>query len=310
MYITHQRRQRMVNAHHLRQRGRSLAQSAKILGVSKATVHADLKLLDTHWNIVAELTHDDILLDQVERLNQRLVKLLQLGPADLLEQVGLPRDMRVSLPEMTRLYAVHQQTINTAARELRLLLRELRPETRQRADEIIDIELVEDAPEQLADPEQSDQPEQGWTRLNDPDRSEPAIPGKTLEIEPSGPVKRNSAEHLTAPLPRNTGRNKPCPCNSGKKRKHCHPQALSRPPPDPASPSQGEAVAERLKGVPPLQSSQADGLPAEWTEAQRLTQQCIDAKQAGDALGEIAALKKLAEHYGMFPDSRRHAPAA
>jgi hypothetical protein len=30
-------------------------------------------------------------------------------------------------------------------------------------------------------------------------------------------------------LPRNTGRNKPCPCNSGKKRKHCHPQ--SRPPP-------------------------------------------------------------------------------
>ena len=219
----------MVRAHHLRQRGRSLSQSATILGVSKATVHADLKLLETHWNIVAELTHDDILLDQVERHNVRLMNLLQLGPADLLEQVGLPRDTRVSLAEMTRLYAVHQQTINTAARELLLLLRELRPETRRRADEIIDIELVEDDDPQLADPDQAEQPEQGWTRMNDPDRSEPAIPSKTLEIEPSDPANQNSAERLTAPLRRNTGPNKPCPCNSGKKRKHCHPQ--SRPPP-------------------------------------------------------------------------------
>jgi hypothetical protein len=308
----------MVRAHHLRQRGRSMSQSATILGVSKATVHADLKLLETHWNIVAELTHDDILLDQVERLNARLANLLQLGPADLIEQVGLPRDMRVSLAEMTRLYAVHQQTINTAARELRLLLRELRPETRQRADEIIDIELVEDdADLQLTDPDQAEQPEQGWTRLNEPERSERTIPSKTLEIEPSDPANQNSAEHLndlTAPLPknlpRNTGRNKPCPCNSGKKRKHCHPQAKSRPPPDPASPSPGEAVAERLKGVPPLQGSHADALPAEWTEAQRLTQQHIDAEQANDHKGQLDALIKLAGLYNMFPDSQRHTLAS
>ena len=218
----------MVRAHHLRQNGRSLSQSAEILKVSRATVHADLKLLETHWQVVAELTHDDLLLDQIEQLQLRLKHLHSLGPVDLIEQLGLPKDLRVSISEMTRLYAVHQQTIQAATREFRLLLRELRPETRQRAEEIIDIELLDETDDQLGDPEP------GWTELNKPEHPEHLIPSKTLESASSAPTQENSAEHLNIPLPRNTGRNKPCPCNSGKKRKHCHPQSLASPQQDAA----------------------------------------------------------------------------
>ena len=238
MYLTPKRRQRMVRAHHLRQSGHSLSQSAEILGVSKATVHADLKLLETHWDIVAEFTYDDILLDQIEQLQLRLHNMRKLGPVDLIKQLGLPADLRVDISEMTRLYALHQQSINNAARELRLLLRELRPETRRRADEIIDIELVDESdhanpsdPADLTDgaAPQLPEPEPSWIRLNDPDRSEHTIPDKTQEILPESTDQQNSAEQPAVPIPRNTGRNKPCPCGSNKKRKHCHPQSLAPP---------------------------------------------------------------------------------
>ena len=39
--------------------------------------------------------------------------------------------------------------------------------------------------------------ERGWTRLNDPDRSEHAIPRKTLGIVPFPRARKNSAEHRT-----------------------------------------------------------------------------------------------------------------
>ena len=65
-----------------------------------------------------------------------------------------------------------------------------------------------------------------------------------------------------------------------------------------------------LKGVPPLQSVHADDLPAEWTEAQRLTQQHIEAEQANDHKGQLDALIKLARLYNMFPDSQRHTLAS
>ena len=221
MNISPQRRQRIVRAHHLRRNGRSQTESADLLNVSKATVNADLKLLEADWAHIAELTHDDLLLDQIEQLNLRLKHLLSLGPLDLIKQLGLPEDMRVSIAEMTRLYAVHQQSIQAATRELRLLLRELRPETRQRSPDIIDAELAEDP--------EPDQPGSNWPQLNKPDRSDRTIPSKTLEIERPDPKQKNSADHPTIPLPRNTGRNKPCPCGSGKKRKHCHPQSLAPP---------------------------------------------------------------------------------
>lgn len=231
MYITPQRRQRMVRAHYLRQGGHSLSQSAEILNVSRATIHADLKLLETHWNLVAELTHDDLLLEQIEQLQLRVNRLRSLGPLDLLAELGLPKDLRVDISEMTRLYAVHQQAIQAATRELRLLLRELRPETRQRFGDVIDIELADDADQHLMDPEQ------GWTTLNKPEHPKPVNSGKTQDLLLPDSDTKKVPERSASPIPRNTGRNKPCPCGSNKKRKHCHPepqslQAQSPPPGD------------------------------------------------------------------------------
>ena len=212
----------MVEAHHLRQKGRSLSQSSEILGVSRATVHADLKLLDAHWDSVAELAHDDLLLDHIEQLHLRVVRLRSLSVPNLLAELGVPPGTLVNTTELTRLYAVHQQSINAATRELRLLLRELKPESRQRANDIIDIELLDDD-------EQLPETEQDWTKLNKPEHPEQPKPSKTLEILPQTHAKQNSAEHLNTALPRNTGRNKPCPCGSARKRKHCHPQSLTPP---------------------------------------------------------------------------------
>ena len=69
-----------------------------------------------------------------------------------------------------------------------------------------------------------------------------------------------------------------------------------------ASPWEGEAVAKRLKGVPTLKNAPAGDFPADWTEAQRLTQQHIEATRANNPKGQLDALIKLAEHYDMFPD--------
>ena len=74
--------------------------------------------------------------------------------------------------------------------------------SRSQSAEILDVSrATAHAKLQIAAPDQPEQTEHGWTRLNDPERPEHAILSKTLEILPSDPVKKNSAEHLNAPLP-------------------------------------------------------------------------------------------------------------
>lgn len=59
-----------------------------------------------------------------------------------------------------------------------------------------------------------------------PQSGDPLLPQHTETAEPA---RTEPNTQLRRPrLPRNTGRNKPCPCNSGKKRKHCHPQTHSQ----------------------------------------------------------------------------------
>ena len=68
MHISPQRRRRALRAHELRQQGRSLRAIGKILGVSHATVVADLKLVETHWSDFVEQSADDLLLEQLRLL--------------------------------------------------------------------------------------------------------------------------------------------------------------------------------------------------------------------------------------------------
>ena len=50
MHIPPARRRRILKVHHLRQQGKPLRKIAEQLKISHATVHADLKLVETHWS--------------------------------------------------------------------------------------------------------------------------------------------------------------------------------------------------------------------------------------------------------------------
>ena len=263
----------MLRAHALREAGYSLREIARLLGVSVSTVHADLRALETHWPEFAHACHDDLLLQQIARTNQRLERLHNQQPTELISQLGLPSDILVTVADMTRLQALREQSINAASRELRMLLAQLGPAARQRAGEIIELELLDLPDDQLADPEQD------RTLPNTTERSAAQIPSKTREIGAQRPSEKNSAEHPNAAphahsngalpkpeqprLPRHTGRNKPCPCGSGKKRKHCCPQ--------------------QPRGSPPTYAS----------ERERLIQMFEQADQANDQLTALRALEQL-----------------
>ena len=263
MNISPRRRRRIIREHQLRQNGRTLEDIAAKLGVSVATVHADLRLLETNWHDVAQATRHDLLLQQITRINRRVGHLLNLKP--LGPEAGLTAD------EYIRHEALYAQNLNAACRELRLLLRELPGDARPGSGEIIDIELADYPDHELADPEEPRK------NLKKPESPQPVIPGKTLQIQPRQAAEKKSPENLkpNPPLPRNTGRNKPCPCGSGRKRKHCHPRHAQTPaqPPEPELPPDLEA------------------------EALRLTQEHRQAEQRNDPLAQVSALSKLAGLY-------------
>ena len=253
------RRRRILREHQLRQNGFPLKKIAEKVNVSVATVHADLRLLETDWQDIAGATRNDLLLQQINRINRRLGQLLNdpIPGADLC----------TSLDDLVRLKALHSRDLNAACRELRLLLRELPREAPVGNGQIIELERADYPDHELADPERTRQ------NLNNPEKAEtpqPAIPSNTQEIAASTLPEKNSPETLNPDLPRHTGRNRPCPCGSGNKRKHCHPQHMQAA----AQPSDIEA------------------------EALRLTERYQAAEQSNDPRAQVNALDQLAKLYG------------
>ena len=96
-----------------------LAQIATALRVCDATIRVDLRSLESDFAAVAQLTHDDMLLEQIHQLHQRLAALRSNIPTDLLERIGLPAYYRISIQHLTRLHAFHQRALNAANREPR-----------------------------------------------------------------------------------------------------------------------------------------------------------------------------------------------
>ena len=225
MHISPQRRRRILRAHDLRQRGLPLRRIAARLRVSAATVHADLRALETDWDALTHALYDDLLLQQIARLNRRLDRLLRHSPVEV-ARASLAPDAYLPVEHMIRLNDQHERNIVAAERELRMLLRQLRPDQRRRDAEPIDIQLADYPNDQLADPEP---PDQHQTGLNKPEQANRLIPSNTQEIRANVLQKKFLREQRENPFPRNTGRNQSCPCNSGKKRKHCHPQSLAPP---------------------------------------------------------------------------------
>ena len=259
MTVSPRRRRRILRVHQLRQNGRSLKYIAEKLNVSIATVHADLRLLETNWNDIALATRNDLLLQQITRVNGRIIGLINGPPPG--------EELCATLDEFLRVQALHTQNLNAACRELRLLLRELPCEAPVGNGQIIELERADYPDHELADPE----PDQ--KKLKEPEKAEtpqPAIPSNTQEIVASAVPEKYSLETLNPNLPRNTGRNRPCPCGSGSKRKHCHPQHAQ-------------------SSAPPA------GIEA---QALRLTERYQAAEQCNDPLAQVNALEQLVDLYG------------
>ena len=269
MNISPRRRRRMQREHQLRQNGHTLEYIADKLKVSVATVHDDLRLLETNWDDFARATRHDLLLQQITRVNRRISQLLNWKPPG--------PESRITIDEFIRIQALNAQSLNAANRELRLLLRELPPDARPGSGEVIEIELADYPDHELADPLEPRK------NLKKPESPKPAIPQKTQEIGASETPEKKFPENLKDDLPRNTGRNKPCPCGSGQKRKHCHPQNTS-PRPQPPSPRLVRGPAPPATDLPPDIEA----------EVLRLTRQFDAADRNNDQLGQVRALEKLA----------------
>ncbi len=265
MNISPRRRRRMQREHQLRQNGHTLEYIADKLKVSVATVHDDLRLLETNWDDFARATRHDLLLQQITRVNRRISQLLNWKPPG--------PESRITIDEFIRIQALNAQSLNAANRELRLLLRELPPDARPGSGEVIEIELADYPDHELADPVETRK------NLKKPESPQPAIPQKTQQISASEVPEKIFPENLKPgeDLPRNTGRNKPCPCGSGRKRKHCHPQHEK-------SPLLGEMSRSDRGGLPPDIEA----------EVRRLTRQFEAADRNNDELAQVRALEKLA----------------
>ena len=244
MNISPRRRRRILREHQLRQNGHTLEQIAKKVDISVATVHADLRVLETNWTEFAQATRKDLLLQQINRLNRLITRLTNRKPfAD---------DGTFTVEQIISLETLLSRDLNAANREYRLLLRELRADAPHN-DEIIELELSDYPDHELADPERTRK------NLKEPETNPAAIPQKTQEIASPPPPEKEIPENLKVPLPKHTGRNKPCPCGSGRKRKLCHPQHSSSPPSEvSSSPPAGEMSRSSL---PPARPGDRGGLP-------------------------------------------------
>ena len=130
MHIPPQRRTRILEAHRLRRRGRSLRKIAEQLDVSPATIHADLQLLETNWPDIARPAAQDVLLEQLTRLRDFADRLTADGPLAPLTHLGYEQDGRhitlldrfvTEQPQLvTELYRIHYHAIAAVSRELRL----------------------------------------------------------------------------------------------------------------------------------------------------------------------------------------------
>jgi len=273
MSISPQRRRRTLREHQLRQNGYTLEQIAEKVNVAVSTVHADLRLLETNWTDFAQSTRNDLLLQQINRVNRRIGRLLNNGV------VGLK--LCTTADQVFRARALYSQELNAACRELRLLLREL-PADAPHGGEIIELELADYPDHELADPERPRK------NLKKPESEPVAIPHKTRETEPSPPPEKNSSEHPKMALPQNTGRNRPCPCGSGKKRKLCHPQHAQRIP-SRLAPESPPGMGQAREPVP------SPTIPPDIeAEVLRLTRQFDAADRDNDQRTQLDVLEQLA----------------
>ena len=189
MNISPRRRRRILREHQLRQGGYTLEQIAETVQVSIATVHADLRLLEEHWSVLAKDIHDDLLLHQIARIDRRVERLGRMDPiADACRALG--PDAELNLDQVIQIEDRHQRRLAQAERELRMLLKQLHNPYVHASTRSGDTPVHE-----LADPVPDRK------NLKEPETVQTPIPRKTLEIAPQGAAEKISPETLNPALP-------------------------------------------------------------------------------------------------------------
>ena len=290
--ISPRRRRRIFRAHQLRQEGLTLEQIADQLNVSIATVHADLRALEENWIALTQDIHDDLLLQQIARLDHRLERLNRLDPiADAMFALG--PDAQLTPDQLDRIEERHARRLAQAEREFRMLLKQLhRPHAAASARPFVypdpDAEPAPYPDDELADPETD------RTNLKEPESLSPAIPSKTLEIVPPAASEKNSFPNLNgAAAPPLTPRPNPRRRTTSRRCPAPVPVPADAPPPSDAPHSMRGPNSLRHPG--PVSDPVLP--PEHEAEAIRLTQRVHEAQANADPMAELDALDELVKLY-------------
>ena len=247
------RRAHMLQAHALRARGFSIAQIARATDHAPSTVHAWLRDFEfEREHIVAAIAQDQLLV--LLHSQAELLRLNELDPPKSAEGAdsrhrqlqalaALTRELRLVCAVLLRAKHDHAfkyeqpQDLELPAQEfdavapvaqLQTLLADLLAPPAEaseaaKPDEQTESQRIEPNPPRLS--------KRNLEVSERPQPRSPAHNGKS-----ANPPQKNA---VPAPIriPRNTGRNQPCPCGSGRKRKRCHPNGLPNPQPDRRPPS-------------------------------------------------------------------------
>ncbi len=141
MHITPKRRRRAMRVHYLTQRAGTQKDIAAQLNISKATVRADLQLVESHWSSIASAAADDLLLESLHLLQIRLS--LAIKNDDVANQIS-----RLTSVEFLRARDAQESQLNTLAREIRRTAQEVQRRAAQRPDQ---PELYEEDAQDLSE---------------------------------------------------------------------------------------------------------------------------------------------------------------
>ena len=213
MNISPQRRRRSLECQKLRQQGYVIRDIASFLEVSPATVHADLKLLETNWSDVTGQAADDMLLEHLDQLRTRLAALLEHDPLEIFHKFiisagdGYLRTWvdQLSASDLVRIHQARAAEVTSLFREIRRTINDMHRRGVQRRAELADAS-IEYPPEELADagfqyPDHPDDDlatlnlaEHDRTTLNNPEREQAPSAQQEQEILSPRPAEKISPE--------------------------------------------------------------------------------------------------------------------
>ncbi len=173
-----------MKAHYLRRKGKTISKIAEQLEISRSTVRADLKLVETHWSQIAAAEANDLLLDSLYLLQLRLDVATR---SDVLKAVR----KHLSPAEILQAHETQQTQLNNLAREIRRTVHEVH----RRADE------RPNRPD-LFDEEEPQESAQTSTKLPISATPKSTIPSPEQEIVKSkAPEEKISTKHVKLPAP-------------------------------------------------------------------------------------------------------------